>query len=163
MSRVHRIKCGNVNCYVVENGAGGVLIDTGKKESVGKVLEACRSCHVKLIVLTHGHFDHAENAAELSKTLGIPIGMHEKDCGLIRSNASQTLVAETFLGKLVLSASLREFSVRAVPEFSRTCCCVTETACRILGLTGRSSPCQGIRKAPLALMWKVSICLWATL
>ncbi len=117
MSRVHRIKCGNVNCYVVENGAGGVLIDTGKKESVGKVLEACRSCHVKLIVLTHGHFDHAENAAELSKTLGIPIGMHEKDCGLIRSNASQTLVAETFLGKLVLSASLREFSVRAVPEF----------------------------------------------
>ena len=163
MSRVHRIKCGNVNCYVVENGAGGVLIDTGKKESVGKVLEACRSCHVKLIVLTHGHFDHAENAAELSKTLRIPIGMHEKDCGLIRSNASQTLVAETFLANWFCPRRSGNFPSAPCRSFSRTCCCVTETACRILGLTGRSSPCQGIRKAPLALMWKASICLWATL
>lgn len=117
MNEIHRIKCGNGNCYIVENGTSGILVDTGKKEYLDKVLEACRTCNVKLIVLTHAHFDHAENAASISNALGIPIGMNEKDCGLISSNMDQSLSAVTFLGRLVLSASLKAFSARAMPGF----------------------------------------------
>lgn len=65
MSEIHRIKCGNVNCYIVKNGTGAILVDTGKKEFIDRVLEACRLHNVKLIVLTHAHFDHAENAARI--------------------------------------------------------------------------------------------------
>lgn len=117
MSDIHRIRCGNGNCYIVENGTSGILVDTGKKEFLDKVLQACRAYSIKLLVLTHAHFDHAENAARISDTLGIPIGMQENDCNLICSNASQSLSAATILGKIVLSASLREFSVRTIPEF----------------------------------------------
>ncbi len=117
MSEIHRIKCGNGNCYVIENGVDGILVDTGKKEFVNRVMEACRQYHVKLIVLTHAHFDHAENAAQISSALGIPIGMSEKDCNLIQSNANQGLSAETFLGKIVLSVSIKDFSVRTLEEF----------------------------------------------
>lgn len=117
MSEIHRIKCGNGNCYIIENGVDGILVDTGKKEFVNRVMEACRQYHVKLIVLTHAHFDHAENAAQISNALGIPIGMSEKDCNLIQSNANQGLSAETFLGKIVLSVSLKDFSVRTLQEF----------------------------------------------
>ena len=77
MCEIHRIKCGNVNCYILKNGSSAILVDTGKKEHFQQVLEACKAFHVKLIVLTHAHFDHAENAAQLSSTLDIPIGMHE--------------------------------------------------------------------------------------
>lgn len=115
--KIHRIKCGNGNCYIIENGTNGILVDTGKREFVNQVLEACKSYHVKLIVLTHAHFDHAENAAQISNSLGIPIGMNEKDCDLIQSNANQALFANTFLGKIVLAASLRDFSVRTVQKF----------------------------------------------
>jgi len=73
--------------------------------------------HVRLIVLTHAHFDHAENAAQIADALGIPIGMNEADRSLIASNTNQSLSAATILGKLVLSASLREFAVRTVPGF----------------------------------------------
>lgn len=117
MSGIHRIKCGNVNCYIVENGTSGILVDTGKKEFIDKVIESCGFYNVKFIILTHGHFDHGENAAWISRTLGIPIGMSENDCNLIKTNTNQPLFATTFLGKIVLSASLREFSVRAMPEF----------------------------------------------
>lgn len=117
MNEIHRIKCGNGNCYIVENGVDGILVDTGKKEFVNRVMEACRHYHVKLIILTHAHFDHAENAAQISNALGIPIGMSEKDCNLIQSNKNQILSAETFLGKIVLSASLKDFSVRTLQEF----------------------------------------------
>ncbi len=117
MSEIHRIQCGNVNCYIIENGTSGILVDTGKKESIKKVIEACRAYGVKLIVLTHGHFDHAENAARISDALGIPIGMNENDCNLIPSNTNQSLSASTILGKMVLWASLKEFSARPMPKF----------------------------------------------
>lgn len=117
MSQIHRIKCGNGNCYIIENGTNGVLVDTGKREFANRVIEACQSYHVKQIVLTHAHFDHAENAAQISNTLGIPIGMHEQDRDLIQSNFNQELSAKTFLGKIVLSASLKDFSARTIQEF----------------------------------------------
>lgn len=117
MSEIHRIKCGNGNCYIVENGTNGILVDTGKKEFENKVLQQCKEYNVKLIVLTHAHFDHAENAAAISENLSIPIAMNEKDCCLTESNNSQALFANTFLGKIVLSASLKEFSTRIMPKF----------------------------------------------
>ncbi len=120
MSNIHRIKCGNGNCYVIENGGTGVLVDTGKREFLERVLECCRTFKVGLIVLTHAHFDHAENALEISEKLGIPIAMSKRDIGLIKSNSDQELYAETFLGKIVLSASLKDFSVRKMPEFKPT-------------------------------------------
>lgn len=43
--------------------------------------------------------------------------MSEKDCDLIASNKNQALSAETFLGKIVLSVSLKDFSARPVPQF----------------------------------------------
>lgn len=117
MSEVHRIKCGNGNCYIIENGTCGILVDTGKREFADKVTAACRQYKVKLIVLTHAHFDHAENAALISETLGIPIAMNEKDLDLIRSNKNQELYAGTFFGKIVLSVSLKDFSKRKMSEF----------------------------------------------
>ncbi len=117
MSEVHRIKCGNGNCYIIENGMNAILVDTGKKEYVDQVLKACEPYSVKLIVLTHAHFDHAENAAQISEALGIPIGMNEKDFDLIESNMNQELFSETFFGKIILSASLKDFSARPMRAF----------------------------------------------
>lgn len=117
MSEIHRIKCGNGNCYIIENGNNGILVDTGKREFENQVIEQCKAYNVKLIVLTHAHFDHAENAAQISNALGIPIGMNEKDCDLIKSNTNQSLFAKTLLGKIVLSASLKDFSARTMQEF----------------------------------------------
>lgn len=117
MSEIHRIKCGNVNCYIIENGTNGILVDTGKKEFIDKVIGSCRSYNVKLIILTHAHFDHAENAAQLSDLLGIPIGMNENDRDLILSNTDQSLAAKNILGKIVLSVSLKESAVRSMPGF----------------------------------------------
>ena len=43
MSEIHRIKCGNGNCYIIENGVDGILVDTGKKEFVNRVMEGVGS------------------------------------------------------------------------------------------------------------------------
>lgn len=117
MSEIHRIKCGNGNCYIIENGTNGILVDTGKREYVNQVIDQCKAYRVKLIILTHAHFDHAENAAQISDKLGIPIAMNEQDSDLIRSNLNQPMYATTILGKFVLSASMKDFSMRTMPPF----------------------------------------------
>lgn len=117
MSEIHRIKCGNVNCYIIENGTDGILVDTGKREFADRVIRACKPYRIRLIILTHAHFDHAENAARMADVLGAPIAMNGEDCELIRSNEAQSLSAATVPGKIVLAASLKEFRRRRMPEF----------------------------------------------
>ena len=64
--------------------------------------------HVSLIVLTHGHMDHCQNAAYLANALQIPIAMNKKDMNLIPDNRKQSLSAKTLFGKIVLSFSLNQ-------------------------------------------------------
>lgn len=69
MVKIHRIAGGNVNCYIVADNDKAIFIDTGRKKYREKILEKCKEFHVSLIVLTHGHMDHCQNAAYLANAL----------------------------------------------------------------------------------------------
>ena len=76
-----------VNCYLVRTGDGYILIDTGmpnKRRVIEKELESagCQPGNLKLIVLTHGDFDHTGNAAYLRKKFNTRIAMHFSDSGM---------------------------------------------------------------------------------
>ncbi len=80
-------KLGNVNCYLVKTDAGFVLVDTGSANGRAELERAlaaagCRPGALKLIVLTHGDFDHTGNAAYLREKFGAPIAMHPDDAGM---------------------------------------------------------------------------------
>jgi len=77
-----------VNCYLVRTGDGYVLIDTGRpniRSVIEKELESagCQPGNLKLIVLTHGDFDHTGNAGYLHKKFGTKIAMHYDDSGMV--------------------------------------------------------------------------------
>jgi glyoxylase-like metal-dependent hydrolase (beta-lactamase superfamily II) len=80
-------RMGSVNCYLVEANSGHVLIDTGssnrRAELESELANAgCRPGNLKLIVLTHGDFDHTGNAACLRERFGVIIAMHRDDSGM---------------------------------------------------------------------------------
>lgn len=120
MVKIHRIAGGNVNCYIVADNDKAILIDTGRKKYRDKILQKCKGLQVRLIVLTHGHMDHCQNAAYLADALQIPIAMSEKDRNLIPDNRVQPLSAKTFLGKMVLSISLSSFEKDTLEVFEPT-------------------------------------------
>ena len=120
MVKIHRIVSGNVNCYIVADNEKAILIDTGRKKYREKILEKCKEFHVGLIVLTHGHMDHCQNAAYLANALHIPIAMNKKDMNLIPNNTKQSLLTKTFLGKIVLSVSLSSFEKDSLDVFQPT-------------------------------------------
>ena len=80
-------RLGSVNCYLIGSQAGYLLIDTGgpnQRLALEKGLAdaGCRPGRLKLIVLTHGDFDHTGNAAYLREKFGAKLAMHAGDSGM---------------------------------------------------------------------------------
>ena len=107
MAEIKRIKGGTDNCYLVTDGGRAILVDTASRQNLDQVTAECDKYEMKLIVLTHVHFDHAENAAELSRRYGIPVAMHRKDEELFESFDRQPLKASGLVGRVVLGMSLK--------------------------------------------------------
>ncbi len=120
MTEVKRIKCGNGNSFIISKGDNGILVDTCHTKYKEKILNACKGYNIRLIVLTHGHIDHIQNAAYLSKELNAPIAMNGEDIPLIGDNMRQPLKAESFLGKIVLALSEKSFREDEIPAFEPT-------------------------------------------
>jgi len=81
-------KLGTVNCYLVNTDTGYILIDTGcsnNRNELEKELESagCKPGNLKLVILTHGDFDHTGNAAYLREKFGAKIVMHNDDSGMV--------------------------------------------------------------------------------
>lgn len=77
-----------VNCFLVSAGEGFVLIDTGYAKSRAAVEEAlqkagCRPGDLKLILITHGDFDHTGNGAYLREKYGVKVAMHRAEAGVV--------------------------------------------------------------------------------
>jgi len=66
------------------------------------ILRAVTGKNVKLILLTHCHFDHVSSAAYLAKRLNVPIAMSEKDVPLIGHGTDSHLHADNPLGKVMV-------------------------------------------------------------
>lgn len=118
MENIKRIKCGNGNCYIVSNAENAVLVDTCREKYRDKILNACKPYNIRLLILTHGHLDHVQNAAYLAKELDVPIAMSRADVELIDNNIAQSLEAESFMGKIVLAASIKSLSTEKFTRFT---------------------------------------------
>ncbi len=78
---------GSVNCYLIRVESGFILIDTGvsfKRHELVRQMEnaECKPGILKLILLTHGDFDHTGNAAYLRSMYRAKIAMHQADAGM---------------------------------------------------------------------------------
>jgi len=79
---------GTVNCYLLQDKSGFVLIDTGSSNARAELEKAlveagCKPGDLKLVVLTHGDFDHTGNAAHLHRVYQAPLAMHAADAGMV--------------------------------------------------------------------------------
>jgi len=76
------------NCYLVKNDQNYILIDTGlrsKRKTLLKELEkyGCHLGNLKLIIITHGDFDHTGNCAFFQTKFRCPIAIHKEDSPMV--------------------------------------------------------------------------------
>lgn len=151
MSNVKKISCGMVNCYLISEGDSSILVDTGISQFKDKVVKLCENTNVRLIVLTHGHIDHIQNAAYLSQKLKAPIAIHKGDAELTQNNLLQPLKAKGLLGKLLLLASVRSFKKDKVEEFTPSIFLKDEDTLKDYGIDARIVGLEGHTKGSIGL------------
>lgn len=77
-----------VNCYLIKTKPGYILVDTGYSNQRSNIENALDNAGVqpgnlKLILLTHGDFDHTGNAKYFRKKYQSKIAMHKDDLGMV--------------------------------------------------------------------------------
>lgn len=97
---ISRLKFGYANCYLLSGESGSILIDTCNYKDGPGIMKRIEDKNVRLILLTHGHFDHVSSAQYLAKRLNVPIAMSEKDMNLLGNGKASVLHGTTALGKV---------------------------------------------------------------
>ena len=87
-----------INAYLI----GDVLVDTGIKQSAGKLAGMLEGRRLSAIALTHAHNDHAGAMKELADRLGVPVW-----CGAQDREATET-------GRVVLAPAFRRPRLNAL-------------------------------------------------
>jgi glyoxylase-like metal-dependent hydrolase (beta-lactamase superfamily II) len=89
MAIVHKIRLGLSNAYLIEDKEGAVLVDTGHPNWERVFLRyltrhRIEPQQIKLIVITHVHFDHVGSLREIKRRCKCPVAIHEGEAGLLR-------------------------------------------------------------------------------
>jgi hydroxyacylglutathione hydrolase len=84
-----RIPLGGVSVYLLFRPGRAVLVDSGRRGSERKIIEALgreglQPGMLELLILTHTHFDHAGSAARLKTLTGCRIMVHRSEADRLR-------------------------------------------------------------------------------
>lgn len=102
---VHPVRLGIANAYIVRQ-EGTILVDTGAPGNETAILEAAKGLgiapeDIQLILLTHGHGDHAGSARRLRERTGSKVAVHRDDVEQLRHGNQGTLRATCLTGRLL--------------------------------------------------------------
>jgi glyoxylase-like metal-dependent hydrolase (beta-lactamase superfamily II) len=133
---------GGANVFVVM-GARPILVDTGWGAKSDLVLRALARISVQprdlaLIVLTHGHGDHAGGAARLRALSGAKVLIERDDVPMLAAGHNRPLRATGWLGR-----RLRGFSDKPFPPFAPDIVIDGEFDLRPYGVAGKVVPMPG--------------------
>lgn len=87
---IHELRGRMVNCYLVENGDGLMLIDTGLPGNSSKIKAYVEDIlkrtpqDIKTIIITHNHFDHVGSLSKIKEITGARVAVHADDADYIR-------------------------------------------------------------------------------
>jgi hydroxyacylglutathione hydrolase len=93
-TRVIQLLSGRSNAFLVQTESATILVDSGRVRKRKTLLQNIRKTGITAIdylVLTHTHFDHAENAAFLKREFALKIVVHELEAIFLQKGKNTNL------------------------------------------------------------------------
>jgi len=106
--KVHRIGLVNVSSYLIYKPGDAMLVDCGNSGSEVKILETIKHLGlepgmIRLLVLTHSHFDHASSAGRLKELTGCRVLIHRSEADRLRKGYSPIPPGTRWKAKLLVA------------------------------------------------------------
>ncbi len=110
-----KIRMGASNAYLIKGKKGYLLIDAGVKGKINKLKNKMaeydiRFDDIKLIVVTHVHYDHVGCLKEIKEKSQAPVLVHQKEAGLLKNGESYFPAGNNLLGKLIANTAGKAMS-----------------------------------------------------
>ncbi len=88
-----------VGCYLIDTGAGLILIDTAIPESTYLMVDSIYKLgykldDIKLILISHAHFDHCGAAAQMKELTGAKLYLSHEDHEFMKACPEETMVLD---------------------------------------------------------------------
>ncbi|MCF4098988.1 MBL fold metallo-hydrolase [Maritalea mediterranea] len=111
IQRVPIAPLGMINAFLLQTSKGAVLVDTGLMGTEGKTAGQLKRMglgwdDLKLIIVTHGHVDHAGGAAKLRALSGAPVVIHEAEAKYCAGEAKMKLCPTGWVGRYLYRRGL---------------------------------------------------------
>ena len=103
---LHLISNGNSTAYLVVEDATAMLVDASSAAITPKVQAKLEQvgATLRLIVLTHHHFDHTGAAEPLREATGAKIAIHHRDAAALRAGGELRLKPNRPLGPVATTS-----------------------------------------------------------
>ncbi len=119
MSDILTVRLGFMKSFLIKAQTGYVLIDAGypnKEQKLWKFLKQKKinPKEIKLVIVTHGHFDHFGSLAKIVEKTDAKIIVHENDQEMLKTGKSGEIKTHTKWGKFLeksMGKIMREVSV----------------------------------------------------
>jgi glyoxylase-like metal-dependent hydrolase (beta-lactamase superfamily II) len=115
--RVIRVLSHRSNVFLLAGGGRSLLIDTSTRGNWGRLdarLKALKISRVDYLILTHSHYDHADNARRLKDRYGASVVIHRAEARHLESGGMPVPGGTNFLARFLVSTFGRFFSLRNV-------------------------------------------------
>ena len=104
MVEIHGIQIGKSRAYLIKGSKGYVLFDSGSKGNENKFFNYLDDHgivfdDIKLIIISHVHFDHVGSLAAIKKKLSCPIAVYNLEANILEEGVIVTPTAITLIGK----------------------------------------------------------------
>jgi glyoxylase-like metal-dependent hydrolase (beta-lactamase superfamily II) len=91
--QIRQVLYGRSNAFLIGNGQDFLLVDTGRRNKLERLEQKFKDygvtpANLSALILTHGHFDRAENAAVIQENYHTKVVIHRCEAGYLEHGDS---------------------------------------------------------------------------
>ncbi len=106
--KIHRLSLTNVSAYLIYRPGEAILVDCGNKGSEERILKVLQGLGLspemlRLLILTHVHFDHAGSAKRLKELTACRIVVHQSEMDRLRAGYTPIPAGTRWKAKLLVA------------------------------------------------------------
>ncbi len=104
--KIYHVLSGRCNCYLLSYNSRHILIDTGIENARSRLCKGLAQLNVNssslsALILTHSHFDHAENAAYIKKEFNTKIIIHKAEKDYLTKGENPSIHGTMFFNRFI--------------------------------------------------------------